>query len=144
MIIPFQFFLLVFLAITIGFAESNRGLVRTHRGDSLIEKEGEEDFKYKTILDHNDRVRLEWNVNKTSRVVHFKLILVDFKLPLFVGFGASDHGEFANADFVVFEIKWKNASIPYLDCYTNKKGVLKADDSMTTSNYLLNGVEVSF
>ena len=144
MIFPFQFCLVVLLA-TIAFVELNRGdlVSRNHRA-SLIDSEAGEDFKYKTILDHNNRVRLEWSsVNKSSRLIRFKLILIDFKLPLFVGFGASDHGEFENADFVVFEINWKNATIPYLDCFTNKKGVLKADESsIAGSNYHFDGVEV--
>lgn len=101
-------------------------------------------FKYSSILDHNDRVLLDWNVNKTNKRIRFKLTLVDVKLPFFVGFGASDHGEFENADLIVFELKSKNSSsVNYIDCYTNNAGVLKADPQRTSS-YRYENAEVGF
>lgn len=89
------------------------------------------DFKYETILDHDNRVRLQWNVDKESKQIQFKLELIDFRLPLIIGFGASDRGQFENADLVVFEL-FANSSLNYLDCYTDAKGVLRVDPG---SNY---------
>jgi dopamine beta-monooxygenase len=91
------------------------------------QSQGEEAaFKYKTILDHENRVQLEWNVNKASKLVRFKLVLVNFKPPYLFGFGMSDHGEFTNADFVVFDIQ-QNGSLAYFDAFTDKNGILKRD-----------------
>lgn len=103
----------------------------------------DKDFQYSSVLDHNDRVRLEWNVYKSARRILFKLILINLKFPSFVGFGASDHGKFENADFLVFELKWKNASVSYLDCYTNGQGILKADSNNKT-NYSFISIKVNF
>lgn len=48
-------------------------------------KYGEYDYKYETILDHRNLVRLQWNFN--SEIVKFKLTVLEKKYPLIIGFG---------------------------------------------------------
>lgn len=100
-----------------------------------------DEFKYETILDHDNRVRLKWNVNKASKQIQFKLMLVDFRLPLLVGFGASDRGSFRNADLVVFEIKTLSSNISFLDCHTDHNGFLRVDPN-SNSDYVFEEFKV--
>lgn len=98
----------------------------------LVSSQSAEEFKFKyaTILDHDNRVQLEWLVDKTAKQIRFKLIAIGIKrFPFVIGFGASDRGEFENADLVVFDLQSRNSNLTYLDCYTDEKGVLKADSS---------------
>lgn len=97
------------------------------------------EFKYKTILDHDNRVRLEWNITefKQEKYVIFKLILFPNRLPLIFGFGMSDRGEFKNADFLVFDLGYDE--IKFADSYTNSEGILRKD---LKSNYLILNYEI--
>lgn len=101
-----------------------------------------EEFKYATILDHDNRVQLEWIVDKTAgKQIRFKLIAVGIKrFPFVIGFGASDRGEFENADFIVFELPSRNSTLNYLDCHTDQKGILKVDSSL---DYVYESFKVS-
>lgn len=110
-------------------------LINSQEQQQQIEK-----FKYSTILDHDNRIRLEWNIDKSNRVIRFNLFVVALrKFPYLIGFGASDRGLFTNADLVVFEIKSRNDNLTYLDCYTDRKGVLKVDQS---GDYVLESFKV--
>lgn len=100
-----------------------------------------DEFRYSTILDHDNRVQLEWNVDKAAKTVRFKLAVVALRrFPFLIGFGASDRGLFTNADLVVFEIKSRDSNVSYLDCYTDRSGVLKVDKS---TDYTLDGFKVA-
>ncbi|CAF0788379.1 unnamed protein product [Brachionus calyciflorus] len=84
-------------------------------------------YKYSTILDHDNKVRLEWNIEefKTEKYINFRLLVKTDQLPLIIGFGASDRGGFINADLIVFDVRIDQ--IFYIDSYTNSKGLLKRD-----------------
>lgn len=43
------------------------------------------DYKYETVLDHRNLVRLKWNFN--SDIVQFKLTVLEKTYPLIIGFG---------------------------------------------------------
>ncbi len=84
-------------------------------------------FLYETILDHDNKVQLEWNVQ--NETIRFKLILLlEIKSTdyLTFGFGMSDRGRFENAEFILFEINQiKNQKINLIESYTNADGFLK-------------------
>lgn len=83
----------------------------------------QENFQYKTILDHANKVQLRWTAQK-NEAIEFELRVLEQPLPVIVGFGFSDHGEFENADFGVFEINKKGNVIVY-DANTDSEGVLQ-------------------
>ena len=97
-------------------------------------------FKYNIMLDHNNAVRLDWNVNLYSErpnTITFQLtVMLDpskRSVPI-IGFGMSERGEFKNADLVVFEQSKGGQSFVAFDCHTNEKGELIHD---TKRNYAM-------
>jgi len=84
-------------------------------------------FSYHTILDHNNRVLLDWNiVNNISISCRLTVILTPSQrsaAPV-IGLGFSDHGEFNNADFAIFEITNRQQVYVY-DASTDSQGVLQ-------------------
>ena len=91
--------------------------------------ENEEHFKYSTILDNENRVRLEWNVmlGDDEKSIRFKLSVMknSSSVPI-IGFGMSDRGEFNNADLVIFERR-QGDNFELLDCHTNEQRQLIRD-----------------
>ncbi|RNA02847.1 dopamine beta-hydroxylase [Brachionus plicatilis] len=88
------------------------------------------DFKYSTVLDHENNVRLKWKIeekNSHSFAVFNLMAKID-QLPVMIGFGASDRGEVYNADLVVFELD--RGFIKYFDSHTDDKGILKLDKKL--------------
>jgi dopamine beta-monooxygenase len=99
------------------------------------------EFKYSTILDHDNRVRLEWTDtleanSKNEKFIAFKIIVISRRLPIIVGFGMSDRGKFENADFIVIEIKSEDEPVTTYDSYTDKNGVLHKDNEKSSYEYL--------
>ena len=88
-------------------------------------------YKYDTVLDHDNLVRLRWSVDNEN--IMFKLTVVKHVYPMVVGFGMSDHGRFENADLVVFDIS-SGDRIKTFDCHTDRNGILVRDE---TKNYNL-------
>lgn len=110
-----------------------------HEPSSCQEKL-QDQFKYETILDHDNRVQLHWNVDKTNRLVQFKLVALGIgRFPFLIGFGASDRGNFINADLVVFEMASKNGNLNFIDAFTDNKGILRKDNK---TNYKLENFRV--
>lgn len=116
------------------------------RGHFTVKKM--EQFKYSSVIDHDNRVQLEWNVYRNQRLIRFKLRLIDFRMPYLVGFGASDYGKFTNADLVVFKVQKNLLTLEHYDAHTDKTGLLSND---TRQNYVLlkdrakiNEVEIIF
>lgn len=91
-------------------------------------------FKYSTVLDHDNKVILNWKIEQkgTDKFIIFKLIVQASQLPVIIGFGASDRGEVSNADLVVFEVD--QYLFEYFDSNTDNKGRLRMDEK---SNYFV-------
>jgi dopamine beta-monooxygenase len=95
-------------------------------------------FPYKLVLDHDNRVKLEWDIKKLDKSIIFKLT---FLVPIesddiLFGFGMSDRGEFINADIVLFHIDLIEKKFTIQDCHTDNYGVLIKDKK---ENYSLLG-----
>lgn len=84
-------------------------------------------FKYSTVLDHENKVRLKWRIEEkdSDKFIVFKLIVQIDQLPVLIGFGASNRGEVKNADLVVFELDRELKG--YFDSHTDDNGRLKLD-----------------
>ena len=99
-------------------------------------EENENLFKYKTILDNDNKVRLEWYLQEINQEMHifFKLLVFSPEIPI-IGFGMSDRGDFLNADMVLFEKKASKINdFNLYDCHTDNEGVLYEDKN---ANYFL-------
>lgn len=86
------------------------------------------EFKYETILDHDNNVQLKWSILKDFKI-RFKLIIIEsLNSPdsFLFGLGFSDRGTFINADLCLFEIKNGNL-VGVSDSHTNLFGDLYED-----------------
>lgn len=89
------------------------------------------ELEYSTILDHDNKVRLEWSQPNESKRILFKLVILSYEkmLPMLIGFGMSDRGEFENADLVLFRIKDTKSRVKVYDSHTDSNGVLHRDQA---------------
>ena len=106
------------------------------------------DLKYQTTLDHKNNVRLEWSPpTEMNHLIHFKLIVMTPKLPITIGLGMSDHGEFTDADFSVFEVRSHHPKklpiISFFDGHTDSGGYLLKDDKSDIRNVELKSEKVN-
>jgi len=94
-------------------------------------------FPYETILDHDNKVQLKWNIKE--KIITFNLILIGMYSPadyLTVGFGMSDRGKFDNAKFILFEIDLKKSLVTFFEAHTDSEGKLnqiKKDQNIYSS-----------
>jgi dopamine beta-monooxygenase len=89
--------------------------------------------KYETILDHKNNVRLKWSDlldGNGKNFIFFRLTVLTPKLPITVGFGMSDRGEFTNADLFLVEVQMmrrKPPTVSFSDAYTDAEGIIHRD-----------------
>ena len=93
-------------------------------------------FKYNTVLDHSNYIRLEWSYKLKSEgknAIIFRLrVATALKRVPIIGFGMSDRGDFKNADLVLFQQNSK--AFEQYDCHTNSQSEIIQDFKQ---NYLL-------
>ncbi len=90
-------------------------------------------FKHSTILDHENKVRLEWtSVIKSNRgdSIRFKLTLFEPEQfyrnqSLIFGFGMSDRGKLTSTDICVFEIGPDGKMESFQDAWLNSEGYMQ-------------------
>ncbi len=97
-------------------------------------------FEHHTILDHNNRVLLDWDIINTTLITAKLTIILTSNQRLssqdstVIGLGFSDHGQFTNADFAIFQITNQKQAFIY-DALTDSQGILQR---YPTSDYSLN------
>jgi dopamine beta-monooxygenase len=88
-------------------------------------------------MDHDSNVKLGWSelIEKNgTNFIFFRLSVLTHKLPMTVGFGMSDRGDFNSADLFTIEIRLKSAvgrklqpQVSYSDAHTDTAGRLRRD-----------------